>query len=82
MITTALIIITCAVSIPAFYNPNLLHSLIFNPYTIKHRPSDWFRFITSGFIHADFLHLGINMFVLWNFGEIVEMRFEELFVEK
>jgi len=30
------------------------------------------RFLTSGFIHADWWHLGINMFVLWSFGNAVE----------
>ncbi len=35
----------------------------------------WYRFITSGFVHADFLHLFLNMFVLYSFGPIVENHF-------
>jgi len=33
---------------------------------------------THGFIHADWLHLIINMFVLFSFGEAVEYKFKEL----
>ncbi len=29
------------------------------------------RLVSSGFLHADFLHLGFNMYALWLFGKIV-----------
>mgnify|MGYP005814380283 CR=1 FL=1 len=32
----------------------------------------WYRWITSGFVHFGFLHLGLNMFVLWQFGTQLE----------
>ncbi len=44
---------------------------LFYPFAIRER-GEWHRFITSGFIHADFMHLAINMFVLYSFGEAVE----------
>jgi membrane associated rhomboid family serine protease len=33
---------------------------------------DWWRLITSAFIHASFIHLGLNMFVLWIVGAPME----------
>ena len=45
--------------------------LLFHPMTIS-RHGQWYRFITSGFIHADMMHLAINMFVLWSFGSVIE----------
>jgi len=40
---------------------------------------EYFRLVTSGFVHGDWWHLLINMFVLWNFGEIVERHFQMYF---
>jgi membrane associated rhomboid family serine protease len=33
---------------------------------------DWWRVVTSGFLHAGFLHLLLNMYVLWIAGSILE----------
>lgn len=33
------------------------------------------RIITSGFLHADWIHLGFNMYTLWLFGGIVAKNF-------
>lgn len=33
---------------------------------------EWYRWITSGFVHFGLLHLGLNMFVLWQFGSQLE----------
>lgn len=42
-----------------------------NPYSTDQRREYW-RFITSGFIHNDYMHLFFNMFTLYFFGGIVE----------
>ncbi len=39
---------------------------------------DWYRFITSAFLHAGFLHIIGNMLFLWVFGPPVEDRFGRL----
>ncbi len=70
-VTLPIIIFTVLISIPAFTNPTILNKLIFDPYEIK-RNRDWFKFISSGFLHADFMHLGVNMYVLYSFGPVVE----------
>jgi membrane associated rhomboid family serine protease len=33
---------------------------------------DWYRLVTSGFMHANILHLGMNMLVLWFVGPPIE----------
>jgi membrane associated rhomboid family serine protease len=33
---------------------------------------DWYRWITAGFVHFSLVHLGLNMFVLWQFGTQLE----------
>lgn len=41
--------------------------------------NQWWRMLTSGLLHADFMHLAINMFVLYMFGQNLEMFFKYLF---
>ncbi len=80
-VTLPIIIFTVLISIPAFTNPTILNKLIFDPYEIK-RNRDWFKFISSGFLHADFLHLGVNMYVLYSFGPVVEHYYKVNFGSK
>lgn len=35
---------------------------------------DWWRLLTSGFLHADIMHLAFNMIGLWIFGSQLEPR--------
>lgn len=70
-ITMMLLILTVVVSYPALNNPAMKNSLFLFPYAINNR-KEYFRFLTHGFVHADMTHLLINMFVLWQFGEVLE----------
>ena len=79
--TTFFIIITVIVSAIAFQNHSLYSKLIFNPYTINSQ-KQWYRFFSSGFIHADVIHLIINMLVLYSFGGIVENFYSDAFGER
>ena len=81
LITWIIIIITCAVSIPAFSNNELFSKLKFNPFIIK-ESRQWYRFFTYGALHADWTHLLVNMFVLYTFGEQVEKSLKYYFGEK
>jgi membrane associated rhomboid family serine protease len=33
---------------------------------------DWYRLVTSGFLHANLLHIGLNMLILWLVGSQLE----------
>jgi membrane associated rhomboid family serine protease len=33
---------------------------------------EWYRIITSGFLHANAIHIGFNMFVLYQLGQLME----------
>ncbi|GAB1449697.1 MAG: rhomboid family intramembrane serine protease [Bacteroidia bacterium] len=78
MVTYILIGITCLISIQAFSNQNLLNKLILSPYRIKNN-GEWIRMLGSGFLHADWNHLLINMFVLYMFGTQVEREYQFVF---
>ena len=67
-------------SIYAFSNPEIKNKLIFSPYRIK-RTNEWYRFLTSGFIHADYMHLIFNGYVFFQFSKILEMYFTGIFGE-
>lgn len=73
-ITLIIIIVTAAVSITAFSNRELYTYLLFEPFVINAR-NEYHRFISHAFIHANWTHLAVNMFVLWMFGTSVEMLY-------
>lgn len=79
-ITEIIVGLTCIVSFLAFSNPTLNRKLIFNAYVIHNR-KQYYRLISSGLIHADFMHLFINMYVLFSFGNAVEFYYAEYFEE-
>lgn len=72
--TIILIIITCIISVIAFSNDELKSRLILWPKRMD-RPEEYYRFLSSGFIHADIMHLAVNMWVLYSFGSISEEWF-------
>lgn len=77
-INFALIAITAVVSIGAFQNPHFISKFIFYPKMVESRREYW-RFITHGFIHADWMHLLMNMFTLYFFGRVIENEFMGLY---
>jgi membrane associated rhomboid family serine protease len=70
-ITLLIIILTIGASIYAWQNKNLMESWVHHPMSVAQNNEYW-RFLTSGFLHADFMHLFFNMFVLYSFGQVVE----------
>lgn len=74
-ITIVIIILTAIISISAFSNAKVIDDLIFYPPAITQR-KQWFRFITCGFIHADWAHLIFNMLSLYFFGQAVEYYYK------
>jgi membrane associated rhomboid family serine protease len=70
-ITLVIIIVTVIVSLYAFENGDVKYKLLFNPYSVIHQKK-WYKTISHAFIHADFMHLFFNMYVLYLFGNLVE----------
>jgi membrane associated rhomboid family serine protease len=74
MVTISIIIITALVSFLSFNDRSLFDKLKFNAFDIKHNKQGW-RFLTYGFVHADWMHLAVNMYVLYSFGDITLQMF-------
>jgi len=70
-----IIVITAVVSYMAWQKQELFSKLLFSPYFIIRR-NQYYRFITHGFVHANWPHLIINMLVFWSFGSVLLQYFE------
>jgi membrane associated rhomboid family serine protease len=81
MITIIIIVITVGVSILCFQNQDLFMKLRFSPWLVMSKNQSY-RFFTHAFVHADWPHLLINMFVLYSFGRVVEAYFAMVFEGK
>ncbi|MGI8598784.1 MAG: rhomboid family intramembrane serine protease [Chitinophagaceae bacterium] len=79
-ITLIIIIITAIISISGFSNQNVIEKFIFYPPAVTN-DNQWYRFITCGFIHADYGHLIFNMLSLYFFGRYVESSLVDIFGE-
>lgn len=77
-ITTIIIIITAGVSFYTMNQPQVLYQLMMNPYQVVHR-QQYYRLVTSGFIHKDFTHLLFNMISFYFFGTKLEYIFTYIF---
>ena len=76
-ITIIIIVVTGITSFFAFTNQNLMEQFIFYPPAV--RRGQWYRFFSCGLLHADWGHLIFNMIALYMFGEVVELKFVEVF---
>ncbi|MEX2231565.1 MAG: rhomboid family intramembrane serine protease [Cyclobacteriaceae bacterium] len=77
-ITYIIIGITTLLSLYAFQSPGILASSMMNPYAI-HKKQQYYRFVSSGFIHRDHIHLLWNMLSFYFFGPAIEREFFALF---
>ena len=78
MITLIIIAATALLSIPAFKDQNLFHKYLLDPYLVTNK-KQYYRVISHAFLHGNWSHLLVNMFVLWQFGGTVESTFTSLF---
>ncbi len=74
-ITLIIILVTAAVSIPAFKNSSLFYRFDFSPYQVE-KNKEWYRFFTHAFLHGDWNHLIFNMLALYLFGDVAQSYFE------
>jgi membrane associated rhomboid family serine protease len=69
-INVAVFLLTTASSAATGRGPDLSSRLaLFGPAVDN---GEWYRIITSGFVHAGLLHLAFNMLLLYRLGEILE----------
>ena len=69
--TILILIITVAISIAGFSNEQIINKLILWPRKMDN-PAEYYRLITSGFIHNDWNHLIFNMITFYFIAPSVE----------
>ncbi|HEY8657548.1 MAG TPA: rhomboid family intramembrane serine protease [Hanamia sp.] len=80
-VTLIITVITVLVSLAAFQSQKMMDDLIFYPPAVTQK-KQYYRFITCGFIHADFMHLAFNMISFYLFSDgLVEPAFISYFGE-
>ncbi len=72
-VTFTIIGITVLISFIAFNNAALRNKALFYPYGMQGGFKQYYRFLSHGFIHADYIHLFFNMFTLYQFGRLAEV---------
>jgi len=77
-ITLFIILLTGLVSILGFKNRELFDKFKLNPYAVVHK-KEYVRVFSHAVLHADWAHLGFNMFTLWFFGRSAEQYFNYYF---
>lgn len=70
-ITGVIIAITCLISYRAFQDQSTFRRLMHHPYT-ESQEGEYYRLLSSGFVHGSLMHLLLNMYVLYEFGSVVE----------
>lgn len=73
-ITIVFIILSVAASFYAWDKSDIYNKWVMNPGSITYR-KEYYRFITSGFIHVDYMHLLFNMVSLFYMGRLLETVF-------
>jgi len=76
-----IVVITSLISVFAFSNHRVVEELSLKPVLVYHR-FHIHRIFTHSFIHADWVHLIVNMYVLYIFGEVCMNNFSLYFGEK
>lgn len=72
--TNVLLALIAAVSLIALYlSPRLLEQCVFQPYYVW-RGEKRDSIYLAGFVHANLLHLAVNLWCLWIFGPPLERR--------
>ena len=79
-LTLIIVILTSLISYNCFQDRGRFANLLHSPYQEK-RSKQYYRWLTSGFLHGSMGHLLINMFVLFMFGEFTEYQFLAIFGE-
>ncbi|MCP3660247.1 MAG: rhomboid family intramembrane serine protease [Bacteroidetes bacterium] len=77
-LTVLIVLVTISLSLYAFKSPEIMDKFIFSPSRV-YKNKEFLRFLTSGFIHADYFHLFFNMLALYSFGQSLEVAYTYYF---
>lgn len=77
-ITLVFLVLTVGISLYGFNNVGFQYKMTNHPYSVV-RNNEYYRLLTSGFVHGGYLHLFLNMYVLYMFGENMEHVFNANF---
>lgn len=73
-ITLILVVANVAISLIAFSNEGFMRKAVFNPYLVVQN-NEWHRVLAHAFVHGNLIHLLFNMYVLYQFGQLIETIF-------
>ncbi len=73
-VTYGLMIVIGLVTYIAWQKPALHSKLMLNPYKVM-QEGQYFRLLTSGFVHNNSMHLFLNLLTLYFFGQAIEQIF-------
>ncbi len=73
-LTFLILAATVLVSWRAFEQSALFEKLLHSPYRVKHQ-KQYYRLFSHMLVHADGIHLALNMFVFYSFGGVMERLF-------
>lgn len=76
-LTLIIVIATVGISLWAFNNDTIYQKGLMNAYLTIQKGQYW-RLLSSGFLHGSYIHLGFNMFTFYFFGAVVERTFSQL----
>ena len=79
-ITYVIMIVIALVTYAAWKRPELHKKLMLNPYQTI-RTKQYYRLLTSGFVHNNSMHLFLNLLTLYFFGLAIEQIFNAYFQE-
>lgn len=74
ILTIILIAIISATTIYAFNHSDFYERYSFNVGAIKNE-KEYYRIITSAFLHVDYTHLFFNLFSFYSFAELIELEY-------
>jgi len=73
-VTNVIVGLTVLVSYMSLNNRELFDKLKHYPYQ-ESRTGQYYRWLSSGFVHGSMMHLIINMYVLYQFGNLLEQYY-------
>ena len=73
-VTILVLVVTALASFYAFQRPDMMERWIFDPQAILVR-KEYYRLVTSGLIHADWMHFAFNAFSFYSFARNIEMLY-------